>query len=77
MSYVFRVEDAHHFPLLPYIRSLLSPYDSGPYSSSTGKIFRKTDLQKEKKSKRLPLETKNTLQIENGSLSFIETLHKQ
>ena len=26
------------------------------------------------KSMRLPLETKNTLQIENGSLGFIETL---
>ena len=29
------------------------------------------------KSKRSSLETKNTLQIENGSLSFNETLHKQ
>ena len=28
-------------------------------------------------SRRLPLETKNTLQLENGSLGFIETLHKQ
>ena len=29
------------------------------------------------KSKQLCLETKNTLQVENGSLRFIETLHKQ
>ena len=29
------------------------------------------------KSKRLPLETKNILRIENGSLGFIETLYKQ
>ena len=28
------------------------------------------------KVKELPLETKNTLQIENGSIGFIETLHK-
>ena len=30
-----------------------------------------------KKSKRLPLETKNTLQTENGCLGLIETLHKR
>ena len=29
------------------------------------------------KFKKLPLETKTTLQIENGSLGFIETLHKK
>ena len=29
------------------------------------------------KSERLFLETMNTLQIEDGSLGFIETLHKQ
>ena len=34
-------------------------------------IFRSSN-----KSKMLPLETKNTLQIENGNLGFIETLHK-
>ena len=29
------------------------------------------------KSKRLALETKNTLKLKNGSLGFIETLYKQ
>ena len=36
-----------------------------------------SDETANKKSERLPLETKNTLQIENWSLGFIETLHKQ
>ena len=38
-------------------------------------VFKQYKIKK--KSKRLPLETKNTLQLENGSLDFIETLHKR
>ena len=34
-------------------------------------------IEVKEKSKRLPMGTKNTLQIENEGLSFIETFHKQ
>ena len=42
-------------------------------------VHRKTmNLNVEQKSERLPLETEiKKIQVENGSLRFIETLHKQ
>ena len=39
--------------------------------------FKTKQLILEYKSKRLPLETKNTLQLESGNLGFIEAFRKQ
>ena len=78
LSFPTRWSNFRQGPLHTIIRQRTSQNIKTKSQTHTkSKQYKIHSLSSKIKVKKMSLETKNTLQIENGSLSFIETLHKK